>query len=93
MNSASGREGGHDGAASNGFSQIDHIVVPDSQLFFAADFCRPGPDLVLIGQDGRLLGYFATENHATLTAPIDAICRHRLSTSWPDRQAHTRRRN
>ena len=67
--------GGHSGARSDRSSQIDHVVVPDVQLLFAADFCRAGSDLVLIGQDGRhhiIPGYFATENRAALMAPNGA---------------------
>src|SRR6516225_8904040 len=51
------------------------IVVADAQLLFTAHFHRAGPDLVLIGQDGRhhiIPGYFSTEHRPALVAPNGA---------------------
>ncbi len=56
MNSAFVREGGYGAAVSVIYadpSRPGHIIVPDAQLLFTAQFHRAGPDLVLIGIDGR----------------------------------------
>ncbi len=56
-------------------SHTDSIVVPDAQLLFTAQFHRAGPDLVLIGHDGRhfiVPGYFASEHRPALVAPNGA---------------------
>jgi hypothetical protein len=57
MVAAFAREGGYGAPASviqSDSAHPDHpIIVPDAQLLFTAQFHRAGPDLVLIGQDGR----------------------------------------
>jgi FecR protein len=53
----------------------DPIIIPDAQLLFTAQFHRAGPDLVLIGQDGRhhiIPGYFSSEHRPGLVAPSGA---------------------
>src|SRR5690242_20479067 len=54
----------------------DHpVVIPDAQLLFTAHFHRAGPDLVLIGQDGRhhvIPGYYSAEHRPGLVAPNGA---------------------
>lgn len=53
----------------------DHIIVPDAQLLFTAQFHRAGPDLVLIGRDGHKLlipNYFGSEQRPALVAPNGA---------------------
>ena len=78
MVSAFAREGGYGGAASvidNDSSNAHHIIVPDAQLLFTAEFRRVGPDLVLTGHDGRhhiIPGYFSTESRPALVAPNGA---------------------
>ncbi len=79
MAAAFAREGGYGAPASVinvDSSHPDHaIIVPDAQLLFTADFHRSGPDLILIGRDGRhhiIPDYFATEHRATLAAPNGA---------------------
>src|ERR1700761_5982897 len=50
-------------------------LVPDAELLFTAQFYRHGPDLLLVGHDGRNLlipGYFASEHHPALVAPSGA---------------------
>ncbi|MGA2893336.1 MAG: hypothetical protein ABSE22_10725 [Xanthobacteraceae bacterium] len=74
MVSAIPREGGYGSSVPvihNDSSQADHIIVPDAELLFTADFCRVGPDLVLTCHDGRrhvIPDYFANENRPTLVA-------------------------
>ena len=78
MVAAYAREGGYGAPASVisvDSANQDHILVPDAQLLFTADFRRAGPDLVLTGHDGRhhiIPGYFASENRPALTAPNGA---------------------
>jgi len=51
------------------------VSIPDAELLFTGDFQRAGPDLVLVGHDGRHLiipGYFDAEQHAALVAPNGA---------------------
>lgn len=79
MTAAFAREGGYGAPASVihvDFTHPQHaIVVPDAQLLFAGEFHRAGPDLVLIGPDGRhhiIPGYFASEHRPALAAPNGA---------------------
>ena len=78
MNAAFWGEGGYGAGASvikSDSSHPDHVIVPDAQLLFTADFRRAGPDLVLTGQDGRhhiIPGYFSSEHRITLAAPNGA---------------------
>ena len=78
MNAAFWGEGGYGAGASvikSNSSHPDHVIVPDAQLLFTADFRRAGPDLVLTGQDGRhhiIPGYFSSEHRITLAAPNGA---------------------
>ncbi len=78
MASVFAREGGYGGAGSvvyNDSPHANHIIVPDAQLLFTADFRRAGSDLVLTGHDGRqhiISGYFASANRPTLVAPNGA---------------------
>src|SRR5215469_17931338 len=51
------------------------VLVPDTELLFTAAFHRHGPDLLLVGHDGRehlIPGYFASEHHPALVAPNGA---------------------
>src|ERR1700735_3376002 len=51
------------------------VLVPDTELLFTAQFYRHGPDLLLVGHDGRhvlIPGYFASEHHPALVAPNGA---------------------
>src|SRR5271156_3121902 len=78
MAAAYSREGGYGASASVikiDSSHPDHLIVSDSQLLFTAQFHRAGPDLVLIGQDGRhhiIPNYFASEHRPALAAPNGA---------------------
>src|SRR5271170_3978502 len=78
MASAFAREGGYGGSTSAidiDSPDANHIIIPDAQLLFTADFRRAGPDLILTGHDGQrhiIPGYFASENRATLVAPNGA---------------------
>src|ERR1700684_1508822 len=78
MAAAYSREGGYGAPASVlkiDSSDPNHIVVQDAQLLFTAEFHRAGPDLILIGQDGRhhiIPGYFSTEQRPALSAPNGA---------------------
>ena len=79
MVAAFAREGGYGAPASviqSNSAHPDHpIIVPDAQLLFTAQFHRAGPDLVLIGQDGRhhiIPGYFSSEHRPGLVAPNGA---------------------
>ena len=79
MAAAFAREGGYGAPASVihiDSSHPDHaIIVPDAALLFTADFRRAGPDLILIGHDGRhhvIPGYFAAEHRQALAAPNGA---------------------
>ena len=79
MVAAFAREGGYGAPASviqSDSAHPDHpIIVPDAQLLFTARFHRAGPDLVLIGQDGRhhiIPGYFSSEHRPGLVAPNGA---------------------
>src|ERR1700728_2440145 len=78
MNAAFAKEGGYGVPASVihvDSSDPDHIIVPDAELLFTADFRRAGPDLILTGHDGRhhiIPGYFATEKRPALAAPNGA---------------------
>ncbi len=80
MNAAFAREGGYGAPASviapdSASLPHDAILVPDAQLLFTADFRRAGPDLILIGHDGRhhvIPNYFASEHPRILTAPNGA---------------------
>jgi FecR protein len=79
MVAAFGREGGYAGPASVihlDSAQPDHpIIVPDAELLFTAQFHRVGPDLVLVGRDGRhhlIPGYFSSEHGPGLVAPNGA---------------------
>src|SRR5579863_6416038 len=75
MNAAFAREGGYGAPASViafDSSHPDHpVLVADAQLLFTADFKRSGPDLILIGHDGRhhiVPGYFSIEHRPGLVA-------------------------
>ncbi len=78
MMAAFAREGGYGIPASvirSDSSHPNHIIVPDAQLLFTAQFHRAGPDLILISQDGRhhiIPGYFASEHRPALAAPNGA---------------------
>src|ERR1700744_3092674 len=78
MVSAFSREAGYEATASiikTDSAHPDHVVVDDAQLLFTAQFHRAGPDLVLIGQDGRhhlIPNYFASEHRPALAAPNGA---------------------
>src|SRR5690348_16943663 len=76
MKYAWGRGGVSDGASATVSIDADqahsgHIVIPDAQFLFTAEFRRARPDLVLSGHDGRQLlipDYFAGEHRPTLAA-------------------------
>ncbi len=79
MTVAFAREGGYGAPASVirfDSSYPDHgVIIPDAQLLFTAQFHCAGPDLVLIGHDGRhhiIPGYFASEHRPALVAPNGA---------------------
>ncbi len=79
MAAAYAREGGYGAPASVIHFDSAHpqhaIVIPDAQLLFTGDFHRAGPDLVIIGHDGRhhiIPGYFASEQRPALAAPNGA---------------------
>lgn len=53
----------------------DPIVVPDAHLLFNGDFQRAGPDLKIVGADGKsflIPDYFKAEKRATLLSPEGA---------------------
>ena len=79
MSAAYAREGGYGAPTSvihvDTSHPADAIVVPDAGLLFTAQFHHAGPDLVLIGQDGRhhvVPGYFSSEHRPALVAPNGA---------------------
>ena len=79
MAAAYAREGGYGAPASVIYIDSAHpdhaIIVPDAQLLFTGDFHRAGPDLVIIGHDGRhhiIPDYFASEQRPALAAPNGA---------------------
>jgi len=79
MTAAFAREGGYGAPASVIHvdpAPPDHaIIVPDATLLFTAQFYRTGPDLILIGHDGRhhiIPGYFAATHRQILAAPNGA---------------------
>jgi VCBS repeat-containing protein len=53
----------------------DPITVPDAHLLFNGDFQRAGPDLKIVGADGKsflIPDYFKAEKRATLLSPEGA---------------------
>src|ERR1700677_1212645 len=77
MSYASVKDGGYGVSASiiHADSSSNSVLVPDAQLLFTAQFTRVGPDLVLVGHDGRhhiIPGYFSSEHPAALIAPNGA---------------------
>src|SRR5580700_10985462 len=66
---------GAGGSVLHGEAAHGTVLVPDAELLFTAQFYRHGPDLLLVGHDGRhvlITGYFSSEHHPALVAPSGA---------------------
>jgi hypothetical protein len=66
---------GAGGSVLHGEAAHGTVLVPDAELLFTAQFYRHGPDLLLVGHDGRhvlITGYFSSEHHPALVAPNGA---------------------
>jgi VCBS repeat-containing protein len=62
-------------ALGSGANSTNLITVPDAQLLFNGDFQRAGPDLRIVGEDGKsflIPDYFRAEKRATLMSPEGA---------------------